>query len=132
MGFTLTPFSGDSGAPLSENSSKESRPLEVLKEQASPDYPPFDNELYGETISIVESSSGSTASGQQSQQPQQNFQQAQARRYRKTAKLFGFDRKVVRLRINGCERFQGQNRLRTLYRVERQGMDSCLIFYLIH
>lgn len=78
MGFTLTPFSGDSGAPLSENSSKESRPLEVLKEQASPDYPPFDNELYGETISIVESSSGSTASGQQSQQPQQQIQQQQS------------------------------------------------------
>ena len=63
---------------MSENSSKESRPLEVLKEQASPDYPPFDNELYGETISIVESSSGSTASGQQSQQPQQQIQQQQS------------------------------------------------------
>jgi hypothetical protein len=40
---------------MSDSSTKESRPLEVLKEQASPDYPPFDNELYGETISIVES-----------------------------------------------------------------------------
>ena len=69
--------SGDSGAQMSDSSSKETRPLEVLKEQASPDYPPFDNELYGETISIVESNSGSTSSGQQqSQQQQQQQQQA--------------------------------------------------------
>ena len=62
---------------MSDSSSKENRPLEVLKEQASPDYPPFDNELYGETISIVESSSGSTTSGQASQQQQQQQQQQQ-------------------------------------------------------
>jgi len=62
---------------MSDSSSKETRPLEVLKEQASPDYPPFDNELYGETISIVESSSGSTTSGQQSQQQQQQQQHHQ-------------------------------------------------------
>lgn len=61
---------------MSDSSCKESsRPLEVLKEQASPDYPPFDQELYGETISIIESTSGSTSSGQQTQQPQQQHQQ---------------------------------------------------------
>jgi hypothetical protein len=62
---------------MSDNSLKENRPLEVLKEQASPNYPPFDNELYGETISIVESSAGSTGSGQQSQPQTQSQQQQQ-------------------------------------------------------
>jgi len=61
---------------MSDSSCKESsRPLEVLKEQASPDYPPFDQELYGETISMIESTSGSTSSGQQTQQQQQQQQQ---------------------------------------------------------
>ena len=43
--------SGDSGAQLSLNSN-DSKTLEVLKEQESPDLSPFDQEIYGQSVSI--------------------------------------------------------------------------------
>ncbi len=49
--------SGDSGAQLSLNSN-DSKVLEVLKEQESPDLSPFDQEIYGTSVSI--SASGSS------------------------------------------------------------------------
>ena len=44
--------SGDSGAQLSVNSSNESSKLGVLKEQDSPDFPPYDEQIYGRSVSI--------------------------------------------------------------------------------
>ena len=44
--------SGDSGAQLSVNSNDSSKVLGVLKEQESPDFPPFDQEIYGRSVSI--------------------------------------------------------------------------------
>lgn len=48
--------SGDSGAQLSLNSNDSSKVLEVLKEQESPDLSPFDQEIYGQSVSISSSS----------------------------------------------------------------------------
>ena len=47
--------SGDSGAQLSLNSNDSNKVLEVLKEQESPDFAPFDQEIYGHSVSIKNS-----------------------------------------------------------------------------
>ena len=44
--------SGDSGAQLSVNSNDSSKVLGVLKEQESPDFPPFDQDIYGRSVAI--------------------------------------------------------------------------------
>ena len=51
LNSNMSNCSGDSGAQLSLNSN-DSKVLEVLKEQDSPDFPPFDQEIYGQSVAI--------------------------------------------------------------------------------
>ena len=72
--------SGDSGAQLSLNSNDSSnKVLEVLKEQESPDFAPFDQEIYGHSVSIKNNVYQTPAEAKNEGQQQSEQQQQQPR-----------------------------------------------------